>query len=161
MLRLILKYVVPLALMLAVFLVGYNYFWGNEDEQQQSKQIVAKLTDLGRDVFQLLHSEKQKYDAGKFDDALSKIGERITFLKNQVNSATSGGQQLLDQLETLDQQKKAIEAQLPGRQSDQPSGGRMMATASPPNDTVALDDLGAEIEALAAQTQQVSARFGQ
>ncbi len=122
MLRLIFKYVIPLALMLAVFLVGYNYYWGNADEKEKSQQIIAKFTDLGSDVVGLLQSEKQKYDAGKFDDALAKISERIAFLKEQVNSTTSGGKEFLDQLETLDQQKQAMEAELPGRQGDPPSG---------------------------------------
>ena len=160
MLRLIFKYVIPLALMLAVFLVGYNYYWGNADEKEKSQQIIAKFTDLGSDVVGLLQSEKQKYDAGKFDDALAKISERIAFLKEQVNSTTSGGKEFLDQLETLDQQKQAIEAQLPGRQGDPPSGGRMMATGNPASPSVSTADLAAQIEALANQTQQLTSRFG-
>ena len=145
MIKLVFKYVIPLTILLTVGLVGYNYFWGTAEEKKKSQEIVGKFKDLGSEVVGLLKSEHKKYDEGKFDDALAKISERINFLKDKTSKATDGGKQMLDQLQSLDEQKKTLESQLAGLKDAGDSGKPESMKA-----------VGAEIEALATQTQKLS-----
>ena len=156
MIKLLFKYLIPLALVLTGFLVGYNYFFGTAEEQQQSKLIVSKIKDLGSEVFNLLHTEKEKYDAGKFDDALNKIGSSISFLKEQAVNAADGGQALLDQLRQLDQQKAEIQSQIANLNASSDPNARMMQASG-----VTVESLGAQLEQLAEQTERIGLQFGQ
>ena len=123
MITLLFKYLLPLALFLAIFFVGYNYFFGTPEEQQQSQRIISKFTDLGGEVYDLLHTEKEKYDDGKYDEALAKISQRIEQLKQLAANAIENKQQLLDQVDQLDQARKSIQSQLNSTNQDSGSYG--------------------------------------
>lgn len=79
---------IKLGLLVVIGIVIYNYFFGTPEEQESSKQVFAKskeafvkVKDVGKDVFILLSSEKQKFDAGKYDVAIQKMGTILTDLK--------------------------------------------------------------------------------
>ena len=191
MFKLLFKYIIPFALFLAAFLVGYNLFFGNPEEQEQSKRIIAKFTDLGGEVYDLLHTEKEKYDDGKYDEALAKISQRIDQLKELAANAVENKQQLLDQVDQLDKARKSIQSQLDSNsgsgsygssQSDNVGStqygssrnygsAQNYGSASPTGDgqkdmvggynSGSSQDIGAQIEALAKQAEQVSSDFKQ
>ena len=158
MIKLLFKYLIPLVLMLAVFLVGYNYFFGTPEEKQKSNEIIAKFKDLGSEVFGLLHSEKEKYDAGKFDDALDRISQRIQQLTDSVSSTADEGQEVLDRIKALDEQRQALVSQLAELGTDTTNSLNSAASsfAADAANSNGIDELGAQIEALANQTQRLS-----
>ena len=57
---------VSLGLMLLVGVLVYNYFLGDEVEQQKSKEVFQTAKDLGKSIKELYQAEKQShYDEGK------------------------------------------------------------------------------------------------
>jgi hypothetical protein len=190
MFTLFFKYVIPMAMFLAAFLVGYNYFFGSPEEQEQSKALIAKFTDLGGDVYNLLHSEKEKYDQGKYDDALAMINQRIEQLKQLAATATENKQQLLDQVNELKSRASAIQSQLnkgngnynsgnmtsSDNYGSQQQGGNSRSTGynqqygsyqggnygfTNPQYGGPSQDIGAQLEELARQTQTLTDRVKQ
>ncbi|MFK8114987.1 MAG: hypothetical protein AB8B91_22485, partial [Rubripirellula sp.] len=71
------KTLFKLVLVLVVGLLSYNYFFGTAEEKERSRQVVAQVGELTSSVVDLLKTEKQKYDAGKYDAAFSKIKTAI------------------------------------------------------------------------------------
>ena len=67
------KSILRLAAILVVGILFYNYFLGTPTEKEQSKKVFSKVKDLGRDAWDLLKTEKEKLDEGKYDEALDKI----------------------------------------------------------------------------------------
>lgn len=157
MIRLFFKYLLPLGIMLTIGLVGYNFFLGTPEEQQQSKLIIGKVRDLGGEVFNLLHTEKEKYNEGKFDEAIGRVGSSITYLKERAVSTADGGYALLERLQELDRQKSALESQIANMRaglSNQNQFGANQRNEGGFNN-ISIDQLGAQLERLAQETQQI------
>ena len=112
MFKLLFKYIIPFGLLLTIGIVGNNYFFGTPEEQQSSIQIISKVRGLGGDVFSLLASEKQKFSNGKYDDAMTRIGSSLTYLKQRASSLAGAGQPYLYQLNLLEQEKLNLQQQL-------------------------------------------------
>ena len=108
MFKLLFKYVIPLAIVVVGFILGYNYFFGSAEEKENSKAIISKISGLGQDVFNLLVSEKDKFDEGKYNDALEKIGSGISYLKTKATELADGGKQWLQKLDELEQEKQEL-----------------------------------------------------
>lgn len=105
-----------LALLLVIGVLIYNYFFGTVEEKEQSKAVFRKVYDLGRDAYMVLRSEKEKFDAGKYDDAIDKVGGLLANLKDQAERAQDSG--ALERIAELEQQRRSIEAEL--RDNEQP-----------------------------------------
>lgn len=108
----VLRKVFVLVVVLAVGLVTYNYFYGNEEEQAQSRGIVGQVRGLASSVTSLLQSEKEKYDQGKYDDAISKMKKSLVILREKAESLGSNGAVLLNEIDDLQQQEASLEAEL-------------------------------------------------
>ena len=175
MLRLLFKYIIPFGVLLVAFFVGYNYFFGTAAEKQNAQKIVSQVTGLGADVINLLVSEKDKFDEGKYDQALDKIGLAISSLKDLAADAVDGGQAWLDKLQDLEQQQDQLEKQLaelksqsssaaaesaesiaPGRAARRSSG----AESSESSLQISIEDLETQIKLLAEQTEQMAREIG-
>lgn len=74
--------------MLAVGLIGYNYFFGNAEEQASSRKIVGKVADAGKAVGGVFKGEYQKFRDGKYDNAISKIGGALDKGKEKLKGGT-------------------------------------------------------------------------
>ena len=165
MFKLLFKYVIPLGLFLATGLVGYNYFFGTPTEQENSKQIIAKVRGLGSDVFSLLASEKEKFHQGKYDNAIDKIGSSLSYLKQQAGGLAAGGQQFLQQINVLEAEKRQLEKQLEYFQqnSNSTNGVPVNARASGGagiTQTYPEEQLLQRIRELAQQTEDLGMRLG-
>lgn len=68
-----------------ILVIGYNYFLGSPAEKQQSQEIVSTLEELGKSISDLIKQEKEKYDQGKYDDAVGKIGKLIQSIKEKAS----------------------------------------------------------------------------
>ena len=71
-------------LVLVVFgILVYNFFLGTPAEKENAQKIFGEVKDLGVAVKDLLANEKEKFDAGKYDNALKKIGGIFDSLKEK------------------------------------------------------------------------------
>ena len=104
------KSLLRLGLILVVGILIYNYFLGTDSEKATSKKIFSEVRDLGEATWDLLKSEKEKFDQGKYDEALDKIGNLLGSLKSKAEKLEDSG--LLDELQGLDRKRKDLQDQL-------------------------------------------------
>ncbi len=178
MIRLLFGLVLPLVIVLAVGLVGYNYFFGTPEEQQNSVKIFSQVQGLGSDVFNLLVSEKGKFDDGKYNDAMDKIGSGISLLKEQAGRVGAASEQFINQLNALEQEKQDLQNQLAALQAGNVGSASQFAPSTTgnlvgaaPADSGAnmtaqeiqdrINDLARRTEQLGSQIEQSGSASGQ
>ena len=107
------KSVIRLGLILVLGLIGYNYFYGTAEEKAQSQKIINTTKEAGGKVFQsiggMLKSERKKFDEGKYDEAMGKVGTVFGGLKQK---AQKEGSKFRDEIDELDKEKKAMEEEI-------------------------------------------------
>ncbi len=99
-----LKSLLQLAVLLVIGIVLYNYFLGTPEERKQSEAIFREVGELGKSVFELVKAEKEKFDAGKYDEALKKIG--LVF--KDMKAAANDDDQMLSELEQLEARRQQL-----------------------------------------------------
>lgn len=139
-----------LAIFVAVLVVGYNYFWGTPEEQQNAKEIVGQVKNLTSSVTKLLVSEKDKFDEGKYDTALSKMKDAVSVLKQKAMAMGDDGKKMLDSVNKLEQKEQDIEQQLKEINSEDKTPGGSAA----PGDAAA--DRQARAESLRQQILELN-----
>ncbi|MCH6255146.1 hypothetical protein MLD52_01205 [Puniceicoccaceae bacterium K14] len=102
------KFLIKIAIVGIIALLGYNFFLGTDEEKEQAKAVFKQVGDLGKSIGSFVMSEKEKFGDGKYGDALDGIGEVIDNLKQK---ATNAGEGATKQLEALKQEKASLEAQ--------------------------------------------------
>ena len=111
------KALLKLLVILVIGILIYNYFLGTPQEKKGVEKIVKEFKDFGGSVADLLKSEKEKFDKGKYDDALNKIGNTLKDLKeslkgqgeaysNDINDLLEKKEQLSDELEKMEKNAK-------------------------------------------------------
>ena len=106
------KLVLKIVVALAVLLVGYNYFWGNAEEKENSRRIVGQVTELGKSVVNLLKSEKEQFDKGKYDQALAKLKSALNIEKERALELGDDGQVCLEKCRHLEEAEHELEEKL-------------------------------------------------
>ncbi|MBL7793525.1 MAG: hypothetical protein JNK77_14445 [Saprospiraceae bacterium] len=106
MLRSLLK----LAVVLVLAILVYNYFFGTSEEKAQSKEIFGEVRDLGKAAWGLLKTERQKFNDGKYDEAVDKVGGLINTMKDRAERLEDSD--LINKIDKLERKRKAIERQL-------------------------------------------------
>jgi hypothetical protein len=104
------KNAIKILLLLVVGVVAYNLFFGTEEEQEQSKEIISDVKDFSKSAWNLLKTEHQKFKDGKYDDAVDKIEGGVDKLKGIYSGLRDKADQvkdsgLLDQLDELEQKR--------------------------------------------------------
>lgn len=98
--------------LLAILVVGiliYNLFLGTDEEKQGAKKIVGEVKDVGVAVKDLLKSEKEKFDKGKYDKAIDKIGNMLTDLRR---NAKEFDEKYIDRIEDLERKRRQLKDEL-------------------------------------------------
>ena len=126
-----LRSLIKLGLFLLAGILVYNYFFGTPEEKAQSKQIFTEIKDVTKSAVGLLKTEKQKFDEGKYDDAVDKIGGLIDNLKGKAEQLEDN-RELLDQIADLQQKQRSLGTKLdsPGVESYGSEGQRIVADSS-------------------------------
>ncbi len=127
-------------LLLVVGLLAYNYFYGTTAEKRQSQVIVDKAKDLGAEAWNLLKTEREKMEQGKYDDALDQLEDLYGSLRNEVGGLSDSG--LMERLENLTKRRSSLERALD-------KGGELSDSAQDKLDELTADteDLMNEMEA--------------
>jgi hypothetical protein len=110
-----LKSLLKLALFLIVGVLIYNYFFGTAEEKQQSEEIFISVKDLTKSAVGLLKSEKEKFDEGKYDEAVGKIGGLIDKLKGKAQQLKDN-KALLDDIAELEDKQRQLSRRVQGEQ---------------------------------------------
>lgn len=103
------KFLIKFGLVAVVGVLTYNYFYGTADEKEQSQAVFGQIKGLGSSIADLVQSEKDKFDQGKYDEALSKVSNAFSSLKDQ-DSKTGGA--MSSELAELEGEKSALESLL-------------------------------------------------
>ncbi|MEQ1745322.1 MAG: hypothetical protein ABMA02_07850 [Saprospiraceae bacterium] len=96
-------------LILVAGILIYNLIYGDAAEKKQAKEIIGKAGDALGATWGLLKSEKQKFDAGKYDQALDKLGSAYQAIRN---SAQYVDENVLRRLGELERRKAQLQDQL-------------------------------------------------
>lgn len=96
------RFFITTILFLVILLLSYNYFFGTAEEKEQAREIFSKSAEVVGAGADLLRSEYQKYQDGKYDEALDNIGHLLNNLKEQ-----SG--ELFEDIESWHQRKSEWE----------------------------------------------------
>lgn len=91
-------------------LIGYNYFFGTAEEQENAREIVDEVRNLGRASWELLKSEKEKMEAGKYDEAAEKFKHIFEQLKGIATDENN--REYLDRLSDLERRRQDLERKL-------------------------------------------------
>lgn len=112
------------ALLVAGILI-YNYFFGSNDEQENSRKVFGQIRGVVSSVGQLVRSEKDKFDAGKYDAALDKLGGVYKAIRTQARHLD---EKVIKRLDGLEDRKAELEQQL-----NEIEAGEQQAAAAPAN----------------------------
>ncbi|MEO1258068.1 MAG: hypothetical protein AAFZ15_04700 [Bacteroidota bacterium] len=83
----------------------YNYFLGTPEEKENSRAIFREVKDVAVGVKDLIKSEKEKFDKGKYDKAVDKIGELLSKLKRKAKDID---EKYIDRIQDLEKKKKEL-----------------------------------------------------
>ena len=106
---------IGLVVLVVAVLVAYNYFYGDEQEQESAERIVNEVKNLGKSVTALVKQQKQKYDEGEYDAALEKVGD---FVKNLKAKSKDLGSKAKDGLDDLEKEYEKLQNQTKERTSE-------------------------------------------
>lgn len=104
------RFILKVAVFLVIAVVGYNYFLGDEAEKTQSREIVGKARDLGKDAWNLLKGEKEKFDEGKYDGAVDKLQALYGNLKETATKLKDSD--ALDRIMKLEEKREELAKEL-------------------------------------------------
>ena len=116
-----LRFILKIAIVLILGILIYNYFFGTPDEKQTSKEVYTKVKDLTVSVVDLLKKEKDKFDKGKYDQAVDQIENAIGTIKEKGKMLTENEKL---RLRSIEQDKKELKEeidatnQLPQKEAD-------------------------------------------
>lgn len=109
------KSIIRIALLLIVAIIVYNLFFGTEEEKAASKRVIREGKEAVESVIGLLKSEKEKFDQGKYDQALDKLGNMFDNLKEGAKDS----KELMDRINDLEQRKEELSQKVEQKSSEQ------------------------------------------
>ena len=75
------RFIITTAFFLVIALLSYNYFFGTAEEKEQAQEIFSKGAEVVGAGTDLLKSEYQKYEDGKYNEALDNINDLLSKVK--------------------------------------------------------------------------------
>jgi len=103
------KHVLKLGALLLIGILGYNYFFGSATEKQNSQKIFGQVKEVAVSVKNLVKQEKTKFDSGKYDKALQKLGGAYKGIREKLGGIDKN---LLDRIDILDERKTELQKEI-------------------------------------------------
>ena len=122
MIKLLIKIAIPIIIGILI----YNYFFGTKEEKETSKVVFTKTKDLTVSVYDMLRSEKDKFDEGKYDKAMNKLNDIYSSARSNQDELTTSEKIKLKELEAEKKElQKDIDAtgKLEAKEADKKSKG--------------------------------------
>jgi hypothetical protein len=104
---------------LVVCILVYNFFLGSNEEQEQSRKIFGEVRNVMVSVGQLVKSERNKFDAGKYDAALDKLGGAYKAIRDRAEYLD---EKVIKRLDDLEQRKAKLDQDLNSIQQGDQTG---------------------------------------
>lgn len=104
-----LGFILKLAVVVVLGVLAWNYFFGTEEEKAQSAKTFGQMKEVAVSVGELAKSEKEKYDAGKYDAALDKLGETYKALREGAQKLDAD---LIRRIDELEKRKRELRKEL-------------------------------------------------
>lgn len=99
-----------LLILLVIGILIYNYFLGTPQEKKGVEKVVRDFKEFGISVAELLKSEKEKFDKGKYDKVLDKIENTLNDLKQSLqNQDGKHNREINDLLEEKEKISRELE----------------------------------------------------
>jgi len=103
-------FAVKVLVVLVIGVLAYNYFFGTDEEQAQSARVFGQMKEVAVSVGELARSEKDKFDAGKYDAALDKLAAAYQTAREGVAKLDEGLSRRIGELERReDQLRREVE----------------------------------------------------
>lgn len=103
------KTILQVLIVVVVFVLGYNFFFGTPEEKSNAKEIFQEVKDVGVAVKDLLKTEKEKFDEGKYDNAIQKMRGLFGDLESTAREVAP---EYVDDIQRLEQRRKDLQTQL-------------------------------------------------
>ncbi|MFK7933623.1 MAG: hypothetical protein AB8G22_08935 [Saprospiraceae bacterium] len=110
---------IKLGLVLVVGILVYNFYFGTETEKESSRRVFNEVKEVGVAVRDLIRSEKDKFDEGKYDDALDKIENAFGNLRQKARDLEDSD--LLDRLAKLEDKRQELETEYRKKMDETPT----------------------------------------
>lgn len=146
-----LKSLIKVGLLLVAGILVYNYFFGTPEEKAQSKEIFTSVKDLTKSTFALLKQEKAKFDEGKYDEAVDKIGGLLDDLKGKA-AQLKDNKGLLDQIAALEEKRQRLSEEI---DQEVPENYDSTSTERPVMDSTSRKHIEEEWEDLVRKTEHL------
>ncbi|MCR9288037.1 MAG: DUF4349 domain-containing protein [Bacteroidetes bacterium] len=143
------KSLFKLVLIAVVGILLYNFFLGTETEKENAKQIFGKVKEVGVAVKDLVQAEKEKFDEGKYDKALDKIGGLFQDLKQKAQDID---EKYVDRIAVLEEKRKELEERLNNLNTDQPDQYDELTEKSGDSEESKIRE---ELESLMKETEKI------
>jgi type II secretory pathway component PulM len=95
--------------LLVICILVYNFFFGDSAEKESSRKIFGEMRTLVVSVGGLMKNEKAKFDAGKYDAVLDKLGGAYRTVRERAQFVD---EKVLKRLDELEQRKAELDAEL-------------------------------------------------
>ena len=115
-----------LGILLVAGIIGYNLYFGDTDERENAKEIVGEVKKIGKASWDLLKSEKDKMEDGKYDGAADKLKDIFNRLKGIAKDNKDNTQ--LTKIDDLEAKRLELERRL--EEMNRPQDYSSSATAS-------------------------------
>jgi len=97
---------ISLVILVVVGLMGYNMFFGTEEDKARGRVVAKETKELVGSIVGFLKAEKENYDAGKYDDAMTKLNKAF---KNISSKAQEIGGNLPERVKELEEKKDQLD----------------------------------------------------
>lgn len=141
------RFVLKIGAVLVAGILIYNFFFGTSEEKEQSRKVFGQVKDVVVSVSQLVKSEKTKFDAGKYDAALEKLGGAYQAVRGQVQKLDASFIQRLDELE---KRKASLQSEIDSIEQ----GDQELAQAPAPKKGIKADSKTEKAKAQKSADQQ-------
>ncbi len=98
-----------IVVLIVIGVLSYNYFFGTGEEKAQSSKVFGQVKDVAVSVGDLAKSEKDKFDAGKYDAALDKLGKAYAVAREGAQDLDAG---VLKRIGGLEKRKEALQKEI-------------------------------------------------
>ena len=100
---------IKIALLLVVGILVYNFFFGSAAEKESSRNVFRKGGELISSVVGIVKDEGKKFEKGKYDDALDKVGNLFSDLKDKAQDLD---EKYVDRIADLERKRRELEREL-------------------------------------------------
>jgi|SRR6056297_496699 len=104
-------------LIIIIGILVYNYFYGTEEEKQQTAKIFNQTRAVGESIVGFVSDETQKVKDGKYNDVIDNITDFVEKLKSdenaqEVEAIQSDLKDAQDKYRATDQSRDSLEIRL-------------------------------------------------